>query len=320
MKIAILGAGALAIAFTKVLEDKGHEIILWTKFEHEKEDIYHSRENTKLFPGVRIADDIQVTNDLKEAIEGAEVIINVLPFIAVGDIIEVLKPIYNKEQIILSATKGINEETFITSTKLFEEGLNATKLAALSGPSFAIEIANKNQISFMLGSKDSETIDVVTKLLDEDYLNIEVTDDIEGIQLAGGIKNAIAVGSGMLQGLNAADSTKAAYITKGMTDMAKLLVSLGGKKETAYTFAGIGDLLLTCMSSTSRNYTFGNYLGQGFNVEQSFARMDGKTVEGYKVVRVLHKYAAEKNLKLYTIDALYSIIFEKGDNKQILKV
>ena len=115
----------------------------------QKEDIKHSRENTKLFPGVRISDDVDVTSDISQAVEGAEVIINVLPFIAVRDVIEILKPIYNEKQIILSATKGIDEESFITSTKLLEEGLGAKKIAALSGPSFASEIVNGDNISFM---------------------------------------------------------------------------------------------------------------------------------------------------------------------------
>lgn len=320
MKIAILGAGALAIALTKVIDCEQNEIIMWTKFEMEKEDIEHSRENTKLFPGFKVADEVKVTNDISEAVIGAKVIINVLPFIAVGDTIELLKPIYNTEQIILSTTKGIDGDSFITSTKLLEQGLGAKKIAALSGPSFAQEIASGDNISFMLGSTDEDTIQVISELLDNDTIRLEVTDDIEGIQLAGGIKNAIAVGSGMLAGLKAADSTRAAYVAIGMADMAKLIVCLGGKKETAYTYAGIGDLLLTCMSSTSRNFTFGEYIGQGFSVEQSFSRMNGKTVEGYKVIRTLYKYAKENNIKLYTINTLYNIIFENGDKKQIKKV
>ena len=320
MKVAILGAGALAIALTKVIDSEENEIVLWTKFEQEKEDIKHSRENTKLFPGVRIADDVDVTCDLSEAVIGADVIINVLPFIAVRDVIEILKPIYNEKQTILSATKGIDEENFITSTKLLAEGLGAKKIAALSGPSFASEIVNGDNISFMLGSEDEETIRVLMNLLNNEHITLEATDDIEGIQFAGGIKNAIAVGSGILTGLKAADSTKAAYIAKGMADMAKLITLLGGKKETAYTYAGIGDLLLTCMSSTSRNFTFGNYIGQGFNAEQAFARMGGKTVEGYKVIRTLHKYAKEKNVQLYTINTFYNIIFENGDKKQVKKI
>lgn len=320
MKIAILGAGALAIALTKVIDNEQNDIILWTKFEQEKEDIEHSRENTKLFPGVRISEDVKVTNNISEAVTNAKVIINVLPFVAIKEVGELLAPLYNKEQIILSATKGIDEDTFATSTELFQQILGASKVAALSGPSFASEIINKDNISFMLGSNDEETIQIIKALLNAEHIKIETTDDVKGIQLAGGIKNAIAIGAGILSGLNTADSTRASYIAMGMADMANLIVSLGGKKETAYTYAGIGDLLLTCMSTTSRNYTFGAYIGQGFSVDQAFVRMESKTVEGYKVIKTLYKYAKEKNIKLYTINALYNIIFENGDKKQIKKI
>lgn len=320
MKIGILGAGALAIALVKLLEEKTHEIVMWTKFEDEKIDIEHSRENTKLFPGIKIADEVKITNDIAEAVVGADIIINVLPFIAIRDTIELLKPIYNKSQIILSTTKGIDEQTFVTTTGLFESLLNVEKIAALSGPSFAIEIANKDNISFMLASKDKDVLTILKELLDVEYIKLDTTDDIDGIQIAGGIKNAIAIGSGMLSGLKAADSTKAAYIAMGMADMAKIIVMLGGKKETAYTYAGIGDLLLTCMSSTSRNFTFGNYIGQGFSVDQAFAKMNKKTVEGYKTIRALNKYVKDKNVKLYTLDTLYNIIFENGDRNKIKKI
>lgn len=320
MKIGILGAGALAIALCKVLENKGNEIILWTKFPEEKELIETTRENAKLFPGVKIHESIKITNDITEVIDGAEIIINVLPFIAVRDTIELLKPIYNKEQIILSTTKGIDEENYITTTDLFETLLGAEKVAALSGPSFAIEIANGDNISFMLGARDEDVANRLKALLETDSIKIEITDDIKGIQLAGGIKNAIAVGSGMLAGLKAADSTSAAYLACGIADMSKLLISLGGKKETAYTYAGIGDLILTCMSPTSRNFSFGYHLGQGCSIEEAFEKMNKKTVEGYKVIRAVHSYIKKNDIKLYTIDTLYNILFENGDVKQIKKI
>ena len=320
MKIAILGAGALAIALAKLIEDDGHEVFMWTKFEEEKATLIKHRENIKLFPGVKLNENVKVTCDIGEAISNACVIINVLPFIAIKDTIDIMKDFYNKSQVIISTTKGIDENEFITTTDLFEEYLKATKIAALSGPSFAIEIANKENISFMLGTKDKEVIEISKKILSKPSIKIEVTDDIKGIQLAGGIKNAIAVGSGMLYGMKAADSTKAAYLATGMADMSHLLVALGGKKETAYSYAGIGDLILTCTSHTSRNFSFGYYLGEGYTVDEAFEKMNNKTVEGYKVIRALHKYVKEKNIKTYMIDTLYKIIFENGNVEDIKKV
>lgn len=320
MKIAILGAGALAIALSKLLENKGHKIIMWTKFEAEKELLITKRENEKLFPGVKLDEKVVVTNDIVECITGAEVILNVLPFIAVKDTIELMKPHYDKNQVIISATKGIDEEEFVTTTELLEQGIGAIKIAALSGPSFAIDIVNKDEISFMLGTTSKEAEEYARQILENDSIKLETTTDIKGIQLAGGIKNAIAVGAGMLAGLNSSDSTKAAYLATGMADMAKALVSLGGIKETTYSFAGVGDLMLTCMSPTSRNFTFGYYLGQGLNVDEAFKMMNNKTVEGYKVIRALKKYSEKKDVPFYTIPILYDIVFNGADVKNIKKV
>lgn len=320
MKIAILGAGALAIGFAKVLEARDFDIVMWTKFEAEKEEILTTRVNSRLFPGIRLADEIKITTDIKEAVVGADVILNVLPFIAIRDTIELIKDFYDKDQIIISATKGIDEENFITTTKLFEEGLGATKQVALSGPSFAIDVAKHTEISLMLGTTSEEAEKVTRMLFETDAIKMETTDDIDGIQFCGAIKNAIAVGSGMLAGLNVADSTRAAYLATGMTDMAKALVMLGGKKETAYSYAGAGDLMLTCMSPTSRNFTFGYYLGQGLNVDEAFKLMNNKTVEGYKVIRALKKYSGEKDIPFYTIPVLYDIVFNGKDVNNIKKV
>ena len=320
MKIAILGAGALAIGISKVLEGRGFDIVMWTKFESEKEELLTTRVNSKLFPGVRLADEIKITTDIKETINNADVILNVLPFIAIKDTIELIKDYYTENQIIISATKGIDEEKFLTTTELFEECLGATKISALSGPSFAIDVAKHTELSFMLGTKSQEAEKMTRMLLETSAIKMETTDDIVGIQLCGGIKNAIAVGSGMLAGLNVADSTRAAYLATGMTDMARALVSLGGKKETAYSYAGAGDLMLTCMSPTSRNFTFGYYLGQGLTVDEAFKMMNNKTVEGYKVIRALNKYSKEKDIPFYTIPVLYDIVFNGADVNNIKKV
>lgn len=320
MKIAILGAGALAIGFAKVLEGRNFDIVMWTKFEAEKDEILTTRVNSKLFPGIRLADEVKITTDIVEAVKGADVILNVLPFIAIRDTIELIKDLYDEKQIIISATKGIDEENFITTTKLFEEYLGATKISALSGPSFAIDVAKHTEISLMLGTKSKEAEDMTRMLLETEAIKMETTEDIDGIQFCGAIKNAIAVGSGMLAGLNVADSTRAAYLATGMTDMAKALVSLGGQKETAYSYAGAGDLMLTCMSPTSRNFTFGYYLGQGLNVDEAFKMMNNKTVEGYKVIRALKKYSGEMDVPFYTIPVLYDIVFNGKDVNNIKKV
>lgn len=320
MKVTILGTGALGIALAKVIsETKQVSLSMWTKFEEEKELVKTTRGNDKLIPGIRINDDVEITSDLEEAVEESEVIINCLPFIAVESVAHELKKVYNN-QYICSTTKGIDMTTFETTTEIFNRVLNTDKVAALSGPSFAIEIATHNTISFVLAGKDNETVDVIYTLLSNDNIFIDKSEDDIGVQLCGAVKNAVAIGSGILYGMDASDSTKAAYLARGMKDMAKIISSLGGKEDTLITYAGIGDLILTCTSEKSRNFSCGKLLGQGNNLVQAVEKLNGKTVEGIKIIESLRNYMKEKELELDTIPKLYDIVFNNDDIKKIEKV
>ncbi len=310
MKITILGTGALGIALAKVIsETKEVSLSMWTKFEEEKQLLKNTRANDKLLPGIKINENIEITTDLKEATYNSNIIINCLPFVAVRSVAEELKSVYSG-QYICSTTKGIDMETFETTTEIFANELKTSKISALSGPSFAIEIANGKPISFVLASRDEDTLNIVYDLLSSQNIFIDKSTDEVGIQLCGAVKNAIAIGSGMLHGLNdVADSTKAAYLARGMKDMAKIISSLGGDEKTLSTYAGIGDLILTCTSSTSRNYSCGKLLGQGYSLDEAIKTLNGKTVEGIKIIQSLNNYMKEKGLELDTIPKLYDIVF-----------
>ena len=282
---------------------------MWTKFEEEKQLVKNTRANDKLLPGIKINENIEITTNLKEAVDNATIVINCLPFVAVRSVAEELKSVYSG-QYICSTTKGIDMETFETTTEIFSNELRTNKISALSGPSFAIEIANGKPISFVLASRDKETLDIVYNLLSSKNIFIDKSTDEVGIQLCGAVKNAIAIGSGMLHGLNdVADSTKAAYLARGMKDMAKIISSLGGDEKTLSTYAGIGDLILTCTSNTSRNYSCGKLLGQGYSLDEAVQMLNGKTVEGIKIIESLNNYMKEKGLVLDTIPKLYDIVF-----------
>lgn len=316
MKISILGTGALGIAIAKVLENKGHTICMWTKFKEEKETLDLNRENNKLLPGIKIDKNITITDNLEEAIESAALIINALPFIAVEQTARDLKQYIKSDQIICSTTKGIDEDTFKTTTDIFRQEMPNNILCALSGPSFAIELAKGENISFVLASNEIDKCTIVKEIFESQNITIEQSKDEIGIQICGAIKNAIAIGSGMLFGMEAADSTKAAYLARGIKDMVKVIEKLGGKEETVYSFAGVGDLILTCMSEKSRNFSFGKLIGQGKTREEAISGLGGKTVEGVKVIESLHNYMEKEKIRLDTIPKLYNIIYgnEKVDS------
>ncbi|MDD2627361.1 MAG: NAD(P)H-dependent glycerol-3-phosphate dehydrogenase [Clostridia bacterium] len=312
MKITVLGTGALGIAITKVLFENGQKnICMWTKFKEEKELIEKERENSKLLKGVKIAEEIKITNDIEEAIKGSKMIINCLPFVAISSTAQLLKPYY-KDQLICSTTKGIDMETFKTTTETFEKILDTDKVCALSGPSFAIEIANNETIYFILAGKNNKALEAIYNIIKNDNFIIEISNDPVGVQVCGAVKNAVAIGSGILHGMKSADSTKAAYLARGINDIMKVIKSLGGKEETMHTYAGIGDLILTCMSEKSRNFSCGKLIGEGYTLNESIEKLNGKTVEGIKVIESLNKYIKDKNITLDTVPKLYNIIFNEG--------
>ena len=320
MNISILGTGALGIALANVLSKNGHTILMWTKFEEEKKKLDDKRENEITLPGVKIADGINITNNLREICDFSNIIVNVLPFVAVENTAKELSGILEDSYIICSTTKGMDMQTFETSTQIFERICGVKKVCALSGPSFAIEIANDEAICLELGGKNNDTTKLVKEIFENDSINIEITEDVIGVQLCGAVKNAIAIGSGMLHGMKAADSTQAAYLARGIKDMTKIIECLGGNKETVYTYAGIGDLILTCMSEKSRNFSCGKLLGQGKSLDETTEILSGKTVEGIRVIEALYNYTQKKHLRLDIIPKLYDIVFNSGNIEGIKKM
>lgn len=319
MKISILGTGALGIAIAKVLENKDNEISMWTKFEEEKNLLNKNRGNDNFLPGIKLDKSIIITDNLEQAVAYSSIILIALPFIAIKDLIKDLKKVIKSNQIICTLTKGIDDFSFETTTQIIRDELPDNTICALSGPSFAIEIANNENIYLVLASKDIDKCSAVEEIFKKSNINIEKSSDEIGAQICGAIKNAIAIGSGILFGKKAAESTKAAYLARGIKDMTKVVESLGGKEGTVYSFAGIGDLILTCVSEKSRNFNFGKLIGEGMATKEAFEIFEGKTVEGIKTIEGIYKYAEKSNIDLDIIPKLYKIIYNSGKVDDIEK-
>lgn len=315
MKIGVIGTGALGIALGNTLS-LNNNVIMWTKFEDEKLELVTHMENKKFLPGVKLNDGISVTTDISQLHE-TEVILIAIPFVAIRDIMELKDKWYNN-QVVCSTTKGVELDTLNTTTSIIIEALNTMRVCALSGPSFASEIAQNMPIHLMLGTKDNETLDVIKNIFDKTNISLHETSDMIGIEYCGAIKNALAIGSGMLKGLKAGDSTIAAYLATGEKELSCILQKFGAEPMTAYSYAGIGDLILTCSSEKSRNYTFGKLIGQGMSVKEAFEALNGKTVEGYKIIRALNGILNKDNCNSKIISILYQIIFENADRKNII--
>ena len=256
MKIGIFGCGAYGMALSSILIENKCQITMWTKFEEEKEQLEKTRCNEKLLPNFTLSDTIKITTDIKECIENKDLLIVAIPAAHVDTLAIAMKP-YIKNNHILIATKGIEQDTGLFINQILEKYLDTKNIAVISGPTFAVDLITKMPAGLAVASKKKETIKRAKKALQNKYIKLRETNDIIGVEICGSIKNVIALSSGMLAGLGANDSTTAMLLTEAIHDMKEIIDAFKGDKKTVLSFAGFGDLILTCTSTKSRNYSFG---------------------------------------------------------------
>lgn len=308
MKISVLGLGAYGIALAKVLYGNDNTINLWTKFKDEADVVLLKRENSAVLPGVKLPKDIKIYTDLKRCINGSDVIIIAVPTSAVREVSRELSNIINEKQIICVASKGIEIDTNMLMSDVVKQETNTDNICVISGPSFAIELANNSEVGFMLASKKKSISLVLKVCLENGNIKVNTTTDIIGVQVGGAVKNVFAIIMGMLDGMNKSDSTKAAVLSRLVDDLRFIIEILGGKINTVFSYSGIGDMLLTCMSTKSRNYTFGRNIGKGMPACKALEKMSVKTVEGLYTLDSIYDILNERKVEVKSIKTLYSII------------
>ena len=317
MRIGLFGAGAYGLALSSILNDNRHSITMWTKSKEEKENLEKTRKNEKLLPGYVLDKKIKLTNSVEECIEGSDLLIIAIPAVYVDSLCQEMAP-YIKNNHVVIATKGIEQDTGLFMNEIVEKYLNTKNIAVISGGSFAIDIIDKKPIGLSLASKSNKTIGLVKEALGNDYIKLRDTKDIVGVEICGSIKNVIALAAGMLEGLKANDSTKAMLITEALNDMEEILNAFGCSGRTVLTYAGIGDLLLTCTSIKSRNYSFGKLIGEGASRQEITDYLNKTTVEGYYTLESIYKLLKDKDVSIPIIDLIYEIAVKGKDPKLLL--
>lgn len=316
MKVGLFGCGAYGMALSSVLIENNCDVTMWTKFEAEKDNLEKTRRNEKLIPNFQISENIKLTTNMEECIKDKELLIIVIPAAFIDSLAIEMKP-YIKDNHILIAAKGIEQETGLFVNQILEKHLDTENIAVISGPSFAIDLVSKMPVGLSLASKKEETITIVKKALQNKYVKLRETDDVIGVEICGSIKNVIALSSGILSGLGANDSTKAMLLTEAIHDMEKILDAFSAKKRTVLSFSGIGDLLLTCTSIKSRNFAFGKMLGENKEKEQIEDYLANTTVEGFYTLKSIYELLKDKNISVPVIDLIYDIVV-KGKNPEKL--
>ncbi len=317
MKVAILGPGAYGIALASVLENNKNEVTMWSKFSTEIEELDKTRTSPKL-PDYIIPVDISFTSDMKEAVSGKELIVIAVPAAFVDDVAKELNPLLQENQHLCIASKGIENDTCLFVDDVIRKYINTKNLAVISGPSFAVDIVKKIPIGLSLGTNNEVTASIVMKAFKNDYFKLRITDDIKGIEICGSIKNVIAIAAGMLEGMQLPESTKAMFITESLHDIKELIFKLGGDKKTILSFAGFGDLLLTCTSPKSRNFSFGYLIGKKIPKDEIEDYKCATTIEGLYTLKSIYQLTKDQHVDMPIIDLIYNIV-ENGKNPEELK-
>jgi len=320
-KIGVIGAGAWGTALGMLLADKGHEVTLWMYEKDLAEETTRTHENRVYLPGFSLPASIAVTSSLESAVKGKSLLLSVVPSHTVRGVTKQYAPFLSKEAIIISASKGIETETLMPLSEIFKDVLPREfheRLCFLSGPSFAKEVAQKMPTAITLASYDPAIGKKAQESLSNSYFRVYTNQDVIGVELAGSLKNVVAIAAGVLEGLGYGYNTMAALLTRGLAEMARLGVSMGGSPQTFSGLAGMGDLVLTCTGGLSRNRTLGVRLGKGEKLDDIMK--SAKTVaEGVKTARAARDLAKKYRIEMPIVDEVYQLLYEGKDPRQALK-
>lgn len=308
MKITVIGTGAYSIGISLMLaKKKENSIVLWSENEEFVKEFKETRKIKKIFPEVVFPQNINITNCYKEAMHDTSLVFLITSAKYILNVCKNILPYY-KNQPICIASKGIEHTTLSPLSTLVKKTLNTKNICIISGPTFAIDLVNNEPAALAIAGYKNKCVNLVQKNLSNETLKLRKSSDIIGIQLCGSIKNIIAIASGILSGLGYSESTQAFLINESLHDMKNIINALGGKKKTILSFAGIGDLLLTCSSTKSRNYSFGYVIGSTKDSKEINNYLKNNTVEGYYTLNSIFKMLRKKGIEIPLIILINNIV------------
>jgi glycerol-3-phosphate dehydrogenase (NAD(P)+) len=325
-KIAVIGAGAWGTAIAIVLGRRGgHEVRLWA-FEREVCDSIQTRHVNELFlPAAPIPESVSATNSLKDALRDAEIVVSVMPSHHTRRLFTSMLPHLREGMLFVSATKGIENDTFLRMSEVIADVLSeiqpafAPRIAALSGPTFAKEVAASQPTAITVASKDGDLATIVQKEFSEPRFRVYTNDDIIGVELGGSLKNIVAIAAGVCDGLDLGHNSVAALITRGLAEITRLVVACGGRAETMAGLAGLGDLVLTCTGGLSRNRNVGLELGHDRKLNDIIAGMHGMVAEGVLTTHAAIGLAKKMGVEMPITEQMHAILQEGKSPQEAMR-
>lgn len=317
-KICVLGAGSWGNTLAVMLTNK-YDVTMWEFDPEACKKIKSSRTNEKFLPGITFPDNLSVTNDLKQAISDAFLIVFAVPSFAMRSLCENSKSFFANEQLIVTVTKGIEDNTFMRMSEIIDSVIpNKKGVVALSGPTHAEEVSRGIPTTIVAASKTLKDAEEVQKVFMTDFFRVYTNDDITGVEIGGAVKNVIAIVAGISDGIGFGDNTKAALITRGMAEIIRLGKKAGAQEQTFSGLAGMGDLIVTCGSKHSRNRHVGEMLGKGKTIDEIIQSMS-MVAEGVKNCKSISHFAKSLGVEMPLTEELYRILYEKSDIKDSIK-
>lgn len=305
--ISIIGSGSWGIALAMHLSRLGNNVKVWS-FLKEEADLINNERKCKFLPNITVPENIYCTTDFKEAIEGTEMILIVTPSKFVRETLQKFKEFVTDQQIII-CSKGFEESTLYTLNEVVEEELPNSQIGGLSGPSHAEEVSMEIPTALVIASKYPELIKNVQTTFMNENMRVYASYDIKGAELGGALKNIMAFCAGVITGLNLGDNTFAALLTRGLSEMAKLSIKMGGDTKTIYGLTGLGDLIVTCLSNHSRNRKAGILIGQGKTIEEAKKEI-GMTIESIDNIKTAYRLAQKYEVEMPIVESVYKVLFE----------
>ncbi|ACB75513.1 NAD(P)H-dependent glycerol-3-phosphate dehydrogenase [Opitutus terrae] len=320
MKITVLSDGGWGTALASVLCDNGHAVTLWGPFPDYLEEMRRTRRNERFLKGIELPPALVLEADLAKACAGSSILVLAAPSQFMRGMLTKLRDVPRESDVIyLNVAKGIETDTCKRMSELVAEILGSVRYAILSGPSHAEEVARRVPTAVMTASKDAEAAMTVQSVFMNQYLRVYTSDDVVGAELGGSLKNVLALAAGVLDGMGMGDNTKAALMTRGIAEMARLGEALGGRHETFSGLSGIGDLIVTCSSRHSRNRHVGEELGKGRKLEEIQREMGMVVAEGVKTADSAYQLARRTNVVTPIIDEVYTSLYQGKDPRQAVR-
>ena len=318
-KIAILGAGGFGIAIAATCDMIGHEVSVWSLFEKEVQALETNRCNNKLLPGVMLSDRVNVTGDLS-VVDTADVVIIAVPSFAVRSTAALAAPHIKADTVVVNVAKGLEVDengNFYRLSEVISQEIDSQNIVVMTGPTHAEEIAKGVPSTITAASLNPAAAAAVQELFLNSHLRVYYNNDMVGAEVGGALKNCIALAAGIIDGMGLGDNTKAALMTRGLAEMARLGVAMGGRQDTFAGLSGVGDLIVTCTSVHSRNHRAGELIGKGMTAQEAIEAV-GMTVEGYSAVKTAYFISHKLGVEMPIIEQMYLTLYENKPPKEAL--